>query len=327
MTRSRTLSECGFFCEVDQMKKIIAAAAALLMAASLAACAGNTDDSSASQAAETSPAETSPAEESEPGTEATDFYGVLISDGTDYPELLECIKAQLQAARDGDYESYKAAMNPELLVEMVLEQTPGDSRERLSDEQTDAIIREQFANICKTAAGFTGELENVVLQTDKEPTGTVRLFSVTFDAGGNRFYATGYSKDGKYGAAIENESTLSEPIKEQAKTAAQNNAALIGQAAEKAVEQYGAIPDGSYTFNINELTVNDNPADALEALKSAVAKAFPFEDAVDEGTMFLLVRNGKIYAQWKSGDEVPEIGEYPAHGDSFTPIWQQPDIS
>ena len=74
--------------------------------------------------------------------------------------------------------------------------------------------------------------------------------------------------------------------------------------------------------------MNDAPADALEAMKSAVAVAFSFGEDIDEGTMFLLIKGGKVYAQWKSADERPVVGEYPAHGESgFSPIWQQPDTS
>lgn len=295
------------------MKKIIALAAFLTACAVMTACAEKNVTEESSSAADSVSVSVS---------SAADVYGVLMSDGSDYPELIDCIKTQLQAAKDGDFEGFKAAMRPELLIESVLEQSGDSGGERLTDEQMNEVIRETFDDISVTAASFDGELKDVILQTDKEITGSIRMFSVTFDAGGVRYMATGYCKDGVYGAALENETTLSKPAKENAKLAARENAVLIGRAVEDAIEQYGTIPDGSYTFEVGKLMVNDSPKDALEAAKSAVAKLFPFDEEVNEGEMFLLIKGGKVYAQWKSGEG--DIGEYPDNGDEFKPTWQAP---
>lgn len=308
------------------MKKIAAAFAAVIMAVSVTACSAKGEDNGSS--AVKTEAQTNASDESKAENSSKTELNVETLDNSECTELIDCIKTQLQAAKDGDYESFKKAMSYDLMAELAAEQMGDTSAELMTEEQSDEMIRKLFDMISQTAGSYDGELDDLVVQADKEQMYSVSVYSVSFMAGGAKYYAFAYSKDGRYGAALENDVSINKPMEEKVQGIADNNARIIGNAAEAAAEKFGKLADGSYTFDIRELAAIESPDNALDAIKSAVAESFAFDPSVNEGQMFLLIKNGKVYAQWKSPDEEqPIIGEYPAHEGDYTPIWQQPDTA
>lgn len=303
------------------MKRIIAALVSAVLALSMAACSNKEPGKESSDTTQSESA--SSAQESD--------NQVIVSDGSSYPELEECLKAQLKAGADKDLEAFKEAFNAPLMFEVFSALAEHDGEEidagDLTQERLDEMVDEAFNNLCTSMeSGFDGELAELTVQTDSEPTAGCRLFSASFQTSGKQCYATVYEKDGRWGAIIETEDIMMYYLHESLQFAANTNAKLIGRSAERAIEDHGAIPDGEYTFDVSSLTTVAEPKNSLEATKSAVAKAFTFDSTADEGEMFLLVKNGKVYAQWRSLANPDIVGEYPSHEDNedFTAVWGSP---
>lgn len=315
------------------MKKIIAATISALLALSAVSCAAKDSSSADSSAAEDTSSVQTDVESVSDTDKAPDDPQIITSDGSEYPELIDCLKRQLQAAADNDYDAFKETVDPWLMAEVFFALSEQDDEELTKDDINDESLEEMTSTAFKALSesmksGFNGELNDLSVQTDKEPTAGCRLFSITFTTNNLKScYATAYEKDGSWGAIIEAEDNMAAQLEMMLRFAADSNAKLLGDCAELAAEEFGAIPDGEYTFDIAELTVITEPKNALEAMQSAVAEAFSFEEEADEGEMFLLVRGGRSYVQWRSYGNPDIVGEYPAHDDeSFTAVWGSPDI-
>lgn len=317
------------------MKKIIATVISALLALSAVSCAANGSGGSAdSSAAEDTSSVQSDSESVSDTDKAPDDPQIITSDGSEYPELIDCLKRQLTAAAENDYDTFKETLDPRLMAEVFFALSEQEDEEisidDISDETLELMTENAFGSLSAVMkSGFDGELIDLNVQTDSLPTAGCRLFSVSFTTNDMKScYATVYEKDGSWGAIIEAQEDMMAQLNMMLHFAAESNASLIGDCAELAIDTFGAIPDGEYTFDVAELTVITEPKNALEAMQSAVAEAFSFDSDADEGEMFLLVSGGKPYVQWRSYNNPEIVGEYPAHDEDedYTPVWGSPDV-
>ena len=296
------------------MKKIISAAAALAAAFTLmTGCSSNADDLNK----ETEPQTSSASESSEVSASES---SKLSSD----EEIAELLKTQIKAASYKDYDAFSKAMNAALMIEILSDS--GNASAEIPPERAEEMTKDAYDRISAVFdGGFDGNFSDLQVQGEKSDLGYTSYLA-TFSTNCGICYATVFEKDSKFCAFIETEDIMREKNEATAKLAASKNADTILHCAEKAIEAYGAIPDGDYNFGIDQLTVTDKADNALDAFKAAVAKQFASSgDDSDKGEAYLLVKDGKPYVQWRSLERPDLIGEAPAKDDeSFTPVWGKP---
>lgn len=302
------------------MKRIIAAMISAILALTMAACGDNGKD------------KTSDVSVSREDTSSEQIQ-IITTDGSELPKLRECLTLQLKAIADRDYEAFKKTLDAPLMTEVffAIAEFNGDKlpNEEITEESLAETTKSVYYALCAAfAPGSESSISELTVQTDSAPTAGCHMYSASFKtADGKSCYAAVYEKDDRWGALIETDDDYQSETDEVLSLIADTNAALIGKKAEQAAEEYGAIPDGEYSFYISELSVTADPSDSVEAIKSAVAEAFDFEDGSDVGEMFMLVREGNIYVQWRSYRDPDIVGEYPTHEEEgFNAIWGDPAV-